>query len=371
MRILTVTNCPLDLTLGSGKTVLMFTAGLRAAGHTVDVLEPADYEPAHLWTQRARKFRRARWAAHAVARKMATGYDLVEFYGDDFWLAARTLHAARPRPVLVAHTNGLELLAHAREAAHRPPGVLRKWLDRATHLRFSRVWLRSVDALVCLCGADARWAVEQGLLAADRVTVVEPGLDTPYRAGPVTPASSRGPRVGYSGSWIDRKGVDQLVRVMDRVLALRPDVRFDVFGTSRCPAEQVRGAFAEAIRDRVIVHPKMSTQELADGLGRIGVYVFPSRYEGYGLALAEAMARGCAVVTTPTGLGADLTDGRDGRVVGFDDTGGLEAAVLQLLDDPVAQDRVAVAGRQRVVELDWHAAGRRLADLYQSFGTAS
>jgi glycosyltransferase involved in cell wall biosynthesis len=365
VRILTLTNCPLDPTLGSGKTVLMFTAGLRAAGHQVDVLEPADFEPP-VWIDRGRQLRRAWWAWQKISRRVARGYDLVEFYGAEFWAVARHLGGARSRPLLVAHTNGLEPVAHERETAHRPLSPVRRWLDAVTYSRFSRIWLKSVDALVTLSEADRSWAVRHGLLPAERTVVVEPGVDPEYLEDRVSPASARGPRVAYSGSWIDRKGVSVLARVMDRVLAARPEVHFDVFGASRSPAERIRAAFSPAVRDRVVIHPSLSNRELADGLGRASVFVFPSRYEGYGIALAEALARGCAAVTTPTGLGADLADGEEARVVGFEDDAALERAVLQLLDDPALRDRLAANGRRRVRGQVWDAAGAQLNDVYES-----
>jgi glycosyltransferase involved in cell wall biosynthesis len=371
VRVLTLTNCPLDPRLGSGKTVIAFSAGLRAAGCTVDVLTPDDFEPYQVRTGRAAKFRRAWYAWRAVPPRLAQSYDLIEFYGDEFWAVARQLRRAHSRPVLVAHTNGLELLAHARDATHRPPGRLRRWFDGLTHLRFSRIWLRSVDALVCLCEEDSRWAVAGGHVAADRAAVVEPGLDAEYLAGEVTAASTRGPRVAYSGSWIDRKGIDVLALAMANVLAARPKAHFDIFGAARSPPECIRAAFPEAVRARVTIHPGLSNRALAEGLGQAAIFVFPSRYEGYGLALAEAMARGCAAVTTPTGLGAGLADGQEAWVVGFDDAAALTSAVLQLLDNPTLCDRLAAGGRRRVAGLNWNAAGARLAALYESLVASS
>jgi hypothetical protein len=43
MKILSLTNCPLDPNLGSGKTVLSYTQGLRELGHTIDVADPKNY----------------------------------------------------------------------------------------------------------------------------------------------------------------------------------------------------------------------------------------------------------------------------------------------------------------------------------------
>jgi hypothetical protein len=44
MRVLVFTNCPLDPTLGSGKTVLRWSEALRAHGDEVKILTPKDFE---------------------------------------------------------------------------------------------------------------------------------------------------------------------------------------------------------------------------------------------------------------------------------------------------------------------------------------
>ena len=110
MRILSLTNCPLDPKSGSGKTVLMYSKGLQNLGHSVDVAEPKDYETWH-GIGRAKKFRQAWGAWNFVKQKLRiTQYGVIEFYGDEFWLATWQLSKLPKRPLLVAHTNGLELI---------------------------------------------------------------------------------------------------------------------------------------------------------------------------------------------------------------------------------------------------------------------
>ena len=86
MRIASVTNTPLDPSLGSGKTVLSWSEGLRDKGHHVDVFSPdMFYKP--LNRQRVRRLK-LRWDACSLVTPLRNGnYDLVEFYGGEFgWL---------------------------------------------------------------------------------------------------------------------------------------------------------------------------------------------------------------------------------------------------------------------------------------------
>jgi glycosyltransferase involved in cell wall biosynthesis len=91
---------------------------------------------------------------------------------------------------------------------------------------------------------------------------------------------------------------------------------------------------------------------------------FPSHYEGFGMASTEAMACGCAVVTTPTGFGSDLSDGLDSFVRDFSDEAGMRENILVLLRNDSLRIAMAEMGRRRVHGLTWESQGRKLAQTY-------
>ena len=101
-------------------------------------------------------------------------------------------------------------------------------------------------------------------------------------------------------------------------------------------------------------------------MGRFAVLVFPTRYEGFGLVVLEAMRAGLAVVTTPTGAGKDVVrDGVNGLVVPIEDVAATAAAVTRLIDDPalriqLAQEAVAEA-RGRL----WSRTAAELTAVYE------
>src|SRR6185295_8984650 len=155
MKILSLSTCALDPLLGSGKTRLRWTEGLRDLGHTVDVAEPRDYETWH-GMRRAVRFRQAWGACRFVKQKLEAGaYDAIEFFGAEFGLITRQLAKLRERPLIVAHTDGLELLASERERAYNPPRSLmahaHSWYWRQTHERLSRAAFVYADAFVTGC----------------------------------------------------------------------------------------------------------------------------------------------------------------------------------------------------------------------------
>ena len=182
-------------------------------------------------------------------------------------------------------------------------------------------------------------------------------LDVPFRA------DGRDEAVAFLGSWIERKGIPQLLAVMVPLLRARPGLRLDIMGTNPQLADPRRD-FPPELHARVVVHPRRTIPELVASLVRAQVFFFPSEYEGFGLALAEAMACGCAAVTTPTGFGAELRDGEEAILCPFGAAGDMRAAVERLLDDASLRGRIAGAGWRRAQGLRWETSVRTLESTY-------
>jgi len=353
--------------LGSGKTRLRWTDGLRELGHTVDVAEPRDYETWH-GMRRAVRFRQAWGACSFVKQRLEAGsYDLIEFFGAEFGLITRQLVSRKDRPLIVAHTDGLELLASERERAYDPPRSLmthaHSWYWRQTHERLSRAAFDHADAFVTGCELDREYVVEHGVFEPKRTAVIEPGLDDEYLAMPFIEKKEH--RVAYTGSWIARKGIDKLTVVMTDVLTHDSDLSFDVFSGGE--GEAVLACFPKSLHSRIEVYDRLYAKQLAKATSRAKVFFFPSQYEGFGMSLSEAMACSCAVVTTPTGFGAALRDGVEALVCGFDDVEAMKSGVMRLLVDEQERLSIARAGWERVRRLRWDAQIKKLEATYEGW----
>ena len=108
MKIASVTNVPLDPALGSGKTVIAWSEGLKNLGHEVIVYPPETYCSAGASYMGNRL--KLRFGSLVLEKTLLQGdFNLVEFYGAEFGLLIKKLSRIPlpRRPLLVAHTNGL------------------------------------------------------------------------------------------------------------------------------------------------------------------------------------------------------------------------------------------------------------------------
>ena len=364
MKILAIGNCELSPFLGSGKTRLAWSGGLRALGHTVDVLQPRDYEcvPA---LRKAKRVRLAWGARMALVRRLREErYDIIESFGGEIGWAIRHLAARKERPLLIAHTDGIELLAYYEGAIPPdcpPPFWQPRALNRYLHQRLDYTAFRYADRFVALSKEDRDYVIARGLFAPEHASTIAPGIDAAFLGRPFAPAATA--HIAYFGTWTERKNPAATISVIGSVLAKRPAAIFNVFGASGA-APEIVAAFPEAVRERIVVHPRLPVEELADRVAQCAVVFFPSLYEGFGMALAEAMGCGCAAVATPTGFGAELRDGVEALIRPARDFAALEEALLALLDDAPRRLSLARAGWECVQSLVWERKVAALERLY-------
>ena len=199
-------------------------------------------------------------------------------------------------------------------------------------------------------------------VAPARVRAVRPGTD-PVRLAE-GPGLGEPPVLLCVASVIPRKGQDVLVRALARLRDM-PWTGVCAGSLDRAPgyARTVQAlAVGAGLADRVRFVGECEPASLDDHYHHASLFVLPSHYEGYGMALAEALARGLPVVSTTGGAIPHTVPADAGLLVPPGDVAALAAALRRVMADETTHAALAAAAQRHARRLpDWSQAARAFA----------
>jgi glycosyltransferase involved in cell wall biosynthesis len=99
-------------------------------------------------------------------------------------------------------------------------------------------------------------------------------------------------------------------------------------------------------------------------------FAYPSLYEGFGLPVVEAMARGVATITSNTSSLPEVA-GDAALLVDPEDVGAIAEALARILTDPALAEDLGRRGRERSAMFSWAATARATLDVYRHVTGAS
>ena len=122
-------------------------------------------------------------------------------------------------------------------------------------------------------------------------------------------------------------------------------------------------AEARGVADRVTVTGRVDDADLAALYAGASLVVMPSRAEGFGLPVLEAMALGVPVVTSDDPAMCEVGGGAT-ALFPVGDPSAVCAAILRVLGDEGLRAQMIESGRLRARDFDWLDSARTLWDLY-------
>lgn len=224
---------------------------------------------------------------------------------------------------------------------------------------FKRRAMEGSDAIVCVSDNTFNDLREHWPKLAGKAVVIKHGVRS-ISAYPV-PAPYDHPYFLYVGAREERKNFAILIeafRACDRF----GDVKLVcVGGGAFNEAEQA--LIAGANLAGAIVQRRANDDELAGLYESAVALLYPSRFEGFGMPLLEAMLHGCPVVSSPLTCLPEI-GGAAALYCDADDPQDWAAAMMRLIDDEGARAQCVVLGRQRAAEFTWDDAAAKYLKLY-------
>ena len=342
MRIALLVPGPISAISGGYGYDRRIVAELRAAGHAVDVHELGGHHP--LPDDAARAAARAAWAAMAPdALPVIDGLGLPAFAGVIDRAAVGLIH----------HPTSMEAGFSADDAA-----ALRE------------IECRMFPALSgCIVTSEttaATLAADFGV-AAERIASVVPGTEAaPRNAG----SGGDTCRILSIGTLIPRKGHELLLRALARLFDL--DWHLTIAGGAPDPvhAASLRNLAEDLKIAQRVDFVGVATGEALEALWRgADVFALATEYEGYGMAIAEALKRGLPVAITKGGAAGALVPVEAGVVCEVGDLVTYSKALRRVVFDVELRAEMAQAAWEAGQTLpDWATQGREFAGALARFG---
>ncbi len=346
---------------GSERHLLTLLPALRAHG-----VEPA-FVGLDTGGKEAERFYAALEAAGVPATRVPATRDL------DPTLPMRLTRALRAHRPDVVHTH----LVHADVYGALAAARLRLPLFSTKHNddRFrtgpfrhvERLLARRATRILAITEALRRFCVERVGLPAGKIEVVHYGLDEPPPAwGPnpdlQLPEDAR--LVVAVARLVEQKGLDVAVRALQAIRAEHPQAVLVVAGEGpeRARLEALAGELG--VRDALVLPGRAG--DVAALLRRADVFVHPTRWEGFGLVLLEAMLASLPVVATRVSSVPEIVvDGETGVLIDPERPDLLADAVNSLLRDGERRRTLGAAGHERARrEFSVERMAARTAALY-------
>jgi glycosyltransferase involved in cell wall biosynthesis len=277
---------------------------------------------------------------------------------------ARALRRLRPD---VVHTH----LVHADvygALAHRGRLVSTKHNDdrfRTGPFRFvERMLTRRAERVITITHALARFSVERVGLPQPKIAIIPYGLDAPpapWGENPPSAVPDQARVLLAVSRLVEQKGVDRAVAALPAIRSQHPDAVLVVLGDG--PERPRLEALARDLGVADALYLIGRVADVAAWLHRAEALVHPARWEGFGLALLEAMLASVPIVATRVSSIPELVvHGETGLLVEPD---GLAPAVNRLLGDPAEAERLGRAALTRAQrEFSVERMARRTAEIY-------
>jgi glycosyltransferase involved in cell wall biosynthesis len=244
------------------------------------------------------------------------------------------------------------------------------WIDTKIYRRKFFQTLKEADRIVAISECTRRDIAVFGQIPEERIDLIYQSCATRFSQMPTAQkAEEVRLRYGLPGRYV--LSVGSIEERKNALLALKSlhwlpgDIGLVLVGkTTDYTKRLTEYARQNNLSDRLFLLHGVPDDDLPAIYGRAEVFVYPSRYEGFGIPIIEAIRMGLPVVAC-TGSCLEEAGGPDSLYVGPDDAEGMAAAIQKLLNGTDEREGRISRSQEYVRRFENNDAAERFASLYE------
>lgn len=289
--------------------------------------------------------------------------DIMHLHVFWLWHAARAIQERTGIP-LVYHVHSLDRAEY--ELGQGPPECLTQW-DVQEQV------IGTANRVIALTQSESELLAQYCPGAGPRVRIVGNGIDDSMSARRAArrDRQSESPLVLYTGRFVERKGVRELIAAIPRVLERAPQTRFVLAGGHRhCSGAEMEHWWLPSelhqFRSQIHFTGWLTPEELAGWYVAADVLVVPSWYEPFGMVILEGMLYGLPIAAAAVGGPAEILEhNHTGVLFAPKDVEAMAHAITRLVTDKELRQKISKAAADEVRrEWLWPQIVRTIRDVY-------
>lgn len=230
-------------------------------------------------------------------------FDIIDACTGDTWLFG-TLNRKRNQKIVI-RSSGLEHMDYeSRIAAGYKASLKSRIIWGYLNLKLVQQSLMSADHIFALTTQEKEYIEKRFKVPGHRISIAYHALPK-YFLNLKSRSACDNFRVLYVGLWNERKGVQYLTEALEMLVKTNLDFSVTLAGV-KVEESLIRATLSDSLNAKTSIITSILHTDLPDLYLTHSVFVFPSRYEGFGKVIMEAMASGIPIITSSTGIAHEL-----------------------------------------------------------------
>lgn len=195
--------------------------------------------------------------------------------------------------------------------------------------------------------------------------IVPPGIDETWFEGSY-PVRRQAQSLVFVGRLEANKGVRELLDIFTVLAEEKSDLRLHLIGSGPLQTWVETEVRRRQLQDRTRCLGELPPQQIRQALHEADLFLFPSHYESFGIAVLEALAVGVPVICSDLPALREVV-GEAAHLLPFGNVAAWVGATRHLLADRAARERLSRSGRRRAGQFTWSRSTKKLEPyLYQA-----